>query len=236
MAEVVRDDQLPAGAGTAREVVPIPAASVLLLRDDPLEVLMILRHERSSFVPNAWVFPGGAVDEADAALSDGSIVNTMRVAAARELFEEAGIWLGLPLRDREEKRHRLLEGSIPFRELFAEGPIDIERLVWTARWITPIGVPKRFDTYFFLACVGRDAVATAEQTEAVEVTWISPGRAVERHMSGEFPLVFPTLKNLEAIVGFASSAQLIEARRNAEIATTRPVLIVENGQKKIVLP
>ena len=236
MAEVVRDDQLPAGAGTAREVVPIPAASVLLLRDDPLEVLMILRHERSSFVPNAWVFPGGAVDQADAALSDGSIVNTMRVAAARELFEESGIWLGLPLRDREEKRRRLLEGSIKFSELFAEGPIDIEQLVWTSRWITPIGVPKRFDTYFFLACIGRDAVATAEQTEAVEVTWISPGHAVERHISGEFPLVFPTLKNLQAIVGFARSAQLIEARRNAEIATTRPVLIVENGQKKIVLP
>jgi len=166
----------------------------------------------------------------------GSIVNTMRVAAARELFEESGIWLGLPLRDREEKRRRLLEGSIKFSELFAEGPIDIEQLVWTSRWITPIGVPKRFDTYFFLACIGRDAVATAEQTEAVEVTWIFPGRAVERHISGEFPLVFPTLKNLQAIVGFARSAQLIEARRNAEIATTRPVLIVENGQKKIVLP
>jgi len=236
MAEIVRDDQLPAGAGTAREVVPIPAASVLLLRDDPLEVLMIRRHERSSFVPNAWVFPGGAVDEADAALSDGSIVNTMRVAAARELFEETGIWLGLPLRDCEEKRRRLLNSSIPFRELFAEGPIDIERLVWTARWITPIGVPKRFDTYFFLACVGRDAVASADQTEAVEVTWISPGRAVERHMSGQFPLVFPTLKNLEAIVGFASSGQLIETRRNAEIATTRPILLVENGEKTIVLP
>jgi 8-oxo-dGTP pyrophosphatase MutT (NUDIX family) len=236
MAEIVRDDQLPAGAGTAREVDPVPAASVLLLRDDPLEVLMIRRHERSSFVPNAWVFPGGSVDEADAALGDGSIVNTMRVTAARELFEETGIWLGLPLSDSEGKRLRLLKGSIPFRELFAEGPIDIDRLVWTGRWITPVGVPKRFDTYFFLACVGRDAVASADQTEAVEVTWISPGRAVERHMSGEFPLVFPTLKNLEAIVGFADSGQLLKTRRKAEIVTTRPVLIVENGQKKIVLP
>ena len=236
MAEIVRDDQLPAGGGTAREVVPVPAASVLVLRDDPLEVLMIRRHERSSFVPNAWVFPGGAVDEADAALGDGSIVNTMRVAAARELFEETGIWLGLPLRDSEEKRRRLLKGSIPFRVLFEEGPIDLDRMVWTGRWITPVGVPKRFDTYFFLACVGSDAVASADQTEAVEVTWISPGRAVERHMSGEFPLVFPTLKNLEAIVGFADSGQLLETRRKAEIATTRPLLIVENGQKKIVLP
>ena len=236
MAEIVRDDQLPAGAGMGREVVPIPAASVLLLRDDPLEVLMIRRHERSSFVPNAWVFPGGAVDEADAALGDGSIVNTMRVAAARELFEETGIWLGLPLSACEEKRRRLLKRSIPFRELFAEGPIDLDRLVWTGRWITPVGVPKRFDTYFFLACVGHDAVASADQTEAVEVTWIAPGHAVERHMGGEFPLVFPTLKNLEAIVGFADSGQLLETRRKAEIATTRPLLIVENGQKKIVLP
>ncbi len=79
-------------------------------------------------------------------------------------------------------------------------------------------------------------MATAEQNEAVEVTWISPARAVERHMSGDFPLVFPTLKNLEAIVGFASSADLLEVRRRAEIATTRPILVVEDGQKKILLP
>jgi hypothetical protein len=79
-------------------------------------------------------------------------------------------------------------------------------------------------------------LATAEQNEAVEVTWISPARAVERHMTGNFPLVFPTLKNLQAIVGFASSADLLDVRREAEIATTRPILVVENGQKKILLP
>lgn len=236
MAEVVRDDQLPAGAGTAPEVSAISAASVLLLRDNPFEVLMIHRHEKSRFVPNAWVFPGGAVDDDDHELSDGSVVNTMRVAAARELFEETGIWLGLTLRDAAEKRRKLLARQVRFGDLFAEAPIDFERLVWTARWITPVGVPRRFDTYFFLACVGRDVVATAEQNEAVEVVWISPARAVERHMSGDFPLVFPTLKNLEAIVGFASSADLLEVRRRAEIATTRPILVLENGQKKIILP
>ena len=124
---------------------------------------MIHRHEKSSFVPNAWVFPGGAVDDDDHELSDGSVVNTMRVAAARELFEETGIWLGLTLRDAAEKRRKLLARQVRFGDLFAEAPIDFERLVWTARWITPVGVPRRFDTYFFLACVGRDVVATAEQ-------------------------------------------------------------------------
>ncbi len=195
------------------EVTPIPAASVMLLRDDPLEVLMIQRHERSSFVPGAWVFPGGAVDDEDAAFADGSIVNTMRIAAARELHEEAGIWLG----NRPE---------IDFRNL------DLERLVWTSRWITPVGVPKRFDTYFFLACTSRETTTTLQKSEAVDSIWISPADAVQRAMTDDFPVVFPTLKNLEAIVGFRSSAELLDARRNAEIPTTQPRIV--GG--KIVLP
>jgi 8-oxo-dGTP pyrophosphatase MutT (NUDIX family) len=216
MAEVVRDDQLPRGAGTAAEVEAIPAASVLLLRDDPLEVLMIRRHLTSSFVPDAWVFPGGAVEPGDSEFADGSIVNTMRIAAARELYEETGIWLG--------------SGAVDFRNL------DLERLVWTSRWITPVGVPKRFDTYFFLGSTGRDTTTKLQESEAVDSTWISPAGAVQRHLAGDFPIVFPTLKNLEAIVGFATSAELLDSRRNAEIPTTRPVIVVENGQKKIVLP
>lgn len=203
-------------AEIAAEVQPIPAASVILLRDHPLEVLMIRRHAQSSFVPDAWVFPGGAVDPQDATLSDGSILNTMRVAAARELFEETGIWLG--------------RGKVDFRSL------DLERLVWTSHWITPVGGPKRFDTYFFLACVGRDTLTILQPSEAVDSIWISPADAVQRSMEGKFPLVFPTLKNLEAIVGFRSSSELLEARRKAEITTTRPVIVVEGGKKTIVLP
>jgi hypothetical protein len=97
-------------------------------------------------------------------------------------------------------------------------------------------VPKRFDTYFFLASVGRDTVTTLQASEAVDSIWISPADAVQRHMAGDFPIVFPTLKNLEAIVGFRNSAELMESRRNAEIPTTRPILLIEDGQKKIVLP
>ena len=200
----------------AEVVTPIPAASVLLFREDPLEVLMILRHTKSSFAPDSWVFPGGAVDPEDSAFADGSIVNTMRIAAARELFEETGIWLGT--------------GDVDFRNL------DLERLVWTSRWITPAGVPKRFDTYFFLATTGRDTQTKLQETEAVDSIWISPADAVQRHMDGDFPLVFPTLKNLEAIVGFGTAAELLDARRDAEIPTTQPIIVIEDGKKKIVLP
>ena len=188
----------------AEVVTPIPSASVMLLRDDPFEVLMIRRHAASSFAPDVWAFPGGAVDEAD---TRDSILDTMRVAAARELFEETAI--------RTD---------------------DLEQFVWTSRWITPVGAPKRFDTYFFLACTGRNTQLKLQETEAVDSIWISPADAVQRHMAGTFPLVFPTLKNLEAIVGFKNSGELIASRRNATIEPTQPIIIIENGQKKIVLP
>ena len=52
-----------------REPVPARvAATVLLLRDGPagLEVLMTRRSDKASFAPGAYVFPGGAIDAADA--------------------------------------------------------------------------------------------------------------------------------------------------------------------------
>jgi 8-oxo-dGTP pyrophosphatase MutT (NUDIX family) len=209
----------------AEVLTPIPAASVLLLRDAPLEVLMMRRLETSSFVPDSWVFPGGAVEDDDRALAGGDEVNTMRYAAARELFEESGVWLGLPLRDPEEKRRALLAGERTFRALLAQAPLDLERLVWTSRWITPKGIPKRFDTYFFLATCGRETPATLHESEASEIAWIAPGEAIERHLRREMKIVFPTLKNLEATTGFATAAALMESRRNASIEAVEPVLV-----------
>lgn len=92
---------------------PRAAATVLLLRDADAgpEVLMLRRHARSGFAANAWVFPGGTVDEADCALhpahwtgvdptvltgrfdADPALVLGFHVAAVREAFEEAGLLL-----------------------------------------------------------------------------------------------------------------------------------------------
>jgi 8-oxo-dGTP pyrophosphatase MutT (NUDIX family) len=227
----VSDRQLPSGAGEAPDVAPLPAASVILLRDAPLEVLMIRRHAKSSFVPGAWVFPGGMVDAADRELGDGTELGTMRATAARELYEESGIWLGTPPPDADAKRRALLDGQLTFAALAGSAALELDRLVWTSRWITPAGVPKRFDTYFFLATVGRDVVASPENVEAVEAIWIAPTEAMET-----LEIVFPTLKNLEAIAGFSSAQELLASRRGAEIPTTRPILVVENGRKKIILP
>lgn len=73
---------------------PRPAASVVLLRrggkhaDRALEVLLLKRTEKARFMPNVWVFPGGAVDDAD-----GEDEARFKACAVRELEEEAGIAL-----------------------------------------------------------------------------------------------------------------------------------------------
>lgn len=233
----VRDDQLPAGAGSAADVEPVPAASVLLLRESPVEVLLLRRHEKSSFVPNTWVFPGGVSEPADAqlaaSLGDDSELAVMRVAAMRELFEEIGIWLGTPMGDMAAKRSALLGRETVELPLTLR---DLEKLVWTARWVTPVGVPRRFDTWFFLARADSDAAPSVEENEAVELRWLPPLQALEMHARNELPMVFPTLKNLEAIAQYGSVDELLAARSGATVSTTRPRLVIEGGQKKIVLP
>ena len=212
-------------AGPVLEEVPaLPAASAIVLRDAPLEVLMLRRHAAASFMPNAWVFPGGMTEPEDRALA-ATELDAMRITAVRETFEEAGVWLGGRLPDAEQKRARLHAGDVSLRELLAEAPVRMESLVYTSRWITPVGVPKRFDTWFFLAEVSRDAIASAELRETTAVQWVQPREALARHAAREMQMVFPTLRNLEALLGFEAAHALMESRRGATIEPVLPVLV-----------
>lgn len=94
---------------------PRRAATVVLLREsgEGLEVLMLRRHAAVEFAGDAWVFPGGTVEEADRGLpperwrgidpaalaprfgDPARDVLGLHVAAVRETFEEAGLLLGV---------------------------------------------------------------------------------------------------------------------------------------------
>ena len=210
-------------------VEPLPSASVIVLRDGPLEILMLRRPENSSFVPGAWVFPGGVTEPGDAAiaatLGGGTTLDTMRVAGIRETFEESGIWIGEPLSDEEAARGALLDGTLELATLVGRARPALDRLVWTSRWITPVGIPRRFDTYFFLVSVGRDAIASVDDREAIDSMWISPTDALARHRKREMPMVFPTLRNLEAIASFTNVGELLASRRDAAIEPVLPILV-----------
>lgn len=77
-----------------RPTDPRAAATVLLLRDEPLRVLLVQRPSTGAF-PSVLAFPGGSIDAADGDPDDGSDA-AARVAAVRETLEETGIELPGP--------------------------------------------------------------------------------------------------------------------------------------------
>src|SRR3954464_909276 len=98
-----------------------------------------------------------------------------RAAAGRELAEEAAGGRGAPA-----------------------------ALVKFSRWITPAQVRTRFDTHFFLAQAPEGAEPAVDGSERVEPGWFTPREALAAHARGDILLVFPTIKHLEQLSGFAT--------------------------------
>ena len=229
-------------------VTPRPAATVLLLRDGPagLEVFMVVRHHEIDFASGALVFPGGSVDQADrdprvrarCTGADGLDEETlaMRVAAIREAFEECGVLLArhrgqdavvsaAELRAFEERYRRPLEeDQIGIADMLEAEDLDlaIDALVPFAHWVTPEPMPKRFDTWFFLATAPQDQIAVHDGRESVDSVWIRPEAACAEADSGTRTVIFPTRVNLEKLGRSRTVAQAFEAARSAPVVTVLP--------------
>lgn len=238
----MRENEAIPQRSRAEPVEPAPAASVILLRGEPLEVLLMRRSDASGFVPGAWVFPGGALDHGDRRLAEaiagdpGHIEpDSMRICGIRETLEEAGVWLGAPEVDFLQLRRDLIAGrGDQLRPDHLRGVT--ERLVLTSRWVTPEGMARRYDTWFFLAIPPAGCDACVDGTEGVEIRWMRPGDALAQSSSGELKLVFPTIRNLQALLAHEDPRALLDSRRGAEVPITRPVLVSGEGRPRIVLP
>src|SRR5712675_2778610 len=207
----------------AEAVVPRPASTILLLRagTDEIEVFMMVRHYEIDFNSGALVFPGGSVDKGDQEIiarpelySGGEGLDAdalaFRIAAIRETFEESGILLARPkgsttLVDARrageiEAAHRaaLCEGKTTFLQVLADNGLRLalDELVPYAHWITPEGMPKRFDTWFFLAAAPPEQAGGHDGKESTDSIWVSPREALAGGESGRFKLPFPTTRNL----------------------------------------
>lgn len=138
---------------------------------------------------------------------DGSGDAALRAAAVRELREEAGIALGDPAR------------LMPF-----------------SRWITPAVVRIRYDTWFFLASAPPAVEPTVDGAEVVDARWLSPADALDAARRDEILLVFPTIKHLEQLSGFASAEELLAHARGRPIAPVQPRVVGTGETARIVLP
>jgi 8-oxo-dGTP pyrophosphatase MutT (NUDIX family) len=184
---------------------PRQAATVILLRGgaDALEVLLVQRTPEARFMGGVWVFPGGAVDEGEE--DDGD--RGHRVAAIRELHEEAGVVLR-----------------------------DPGTLVEFSRWITPAEVKTRFDTRFYLAPLPDDQEPKIDGEECVDMGWFTPAGALQAHRENELMLVFPTIKHLEQLASFACAEDLLAHARNLVVEPVLPKVVVEGDSARVLLP
>ncbi|MBX9611747.1 MAG: MBL fold metallo-hydrolase [Burkholderiales bacterium] len=209
-----------------REPAPTrPAATVLLLRDSPggVEVLMTRRSMTASFAPGAYVFPGGGIDAADNAAhacarrraTQSDLHLTQAIAAIRESFEELGVLLAR----RADGSHAgtadiaALDRKAPFAAQCAAHGLTLaaDEVYVLAHWITDRDLPRRFDVPFLVARMPDGQTPVADEAEQFEPVWVRPADALARHAAGGFFIIFPTIRTLERLTGFATVDAVLAA-------------------------
>jgi len=113
---------------------------------------------------------------------------------------------------------------------------DPAGLVKFSRWITPAEVVVRFDTHFFLAPLPDGQEATIDGDEIVDEGWFTPAGALAAHRDGEIALVFPTIKHLEQLAGFASAEALLSFARGREVGPVQPRIVAQGETARLLLP
>ena len=226
---------------------------------------MVRRPVHSDFAPDVFVFPGGKVEAADrdpdlrpyVTIGDknrecyeGENCFPLKVAAVRELFEEAGVLLARGVNGRlvelagqeearfGEYRQGLLAGDLTMLDLARAEVVRFaaDLLHIFAHWITPVDFPRRYDTRFFVADLPSGQQPLHDGQETTDSIWISPHEALQRYRQGEFPLVFATEKNLERMSRYTSAHEMIAATSPADREPIMPRMIREGSDTRFLIP
>jgi 8-oxo-dGTP pyrophosphatase MutT (NUDIX family) len=210
---------------------PRSAASVILVRAcaprDPgpggagagYEVFLLRRHRKASFMSSTFVFPGGAADPGE---------DDLRITAARELFEEAGVLLarGMPDAPGTLARWRasLLANETTLPALLADAglAIDTAALRYFAHWITPSVEPKRFSAQFFVAELPAGQTPSFDNRETVDEIWVTPAEALAR--AGELRLPPPQVHTFAAMRDAGDDLASLHRAADARGAAPHPIM------------
>ena len=230
----------------------------------------------------AHVFPGGRVDAGDRDVADATWCDGMdaasaqlgdlpvadalafRVAALRELFEEAGVLLA---RSAVPLKTDPTSGSVapnPFVSLAGEDVharftqyradvhsgtrsmrdvmelehvrLALDAVVSFAHWVTPPIDVRQFDTRFFLTRVPPDQVPVHDDSETTHSTWVTPADALMRAVRDEIVLPPPTWTTLRELESFRTVDDALAWARQRRIVRRMPQLVERDGLRMLVLP
>ncbi|MEZ5818227.1 MAG: NUDIX hydrolase [Hyphomicrobiaceae bacterium] len=224
-----------------------PSATIMLVRDgmEGIEIFMVVRDRPMDGAMGAVVFPGGKIDEEDRHPESWGHLSAPQshpdlpywLAGMRETFEEAGVVIARPKgatsgdiapeRAREmvaKHRDNLLDRKVTFAEIIKSEGLDpaLDHMVHFAHWQTPLGLPKRFDTHFFLVSAPDGQEPIHDGREMVDCFWISPAKIVAEAASGKRTLVPATRMNLELLAESRTVAEAMERARGRKVMMVRP--------------
>lgn len=262
-------------AGGRTPVPPRVAATVVLLRptatggsggaEDGFEVYVIRRAASMAF-GGVYAFPGGGVDLTDSQVHldwsgpppqqwarrlgvPADQAQAVVCAAAREVFEEAGVLLAGPQPDTvvgdvsaddwESARRALVAREIGFADLLRERKLFLraDLLAPWARWITPEFEPRRFDTYFFVAMLPDRQRTRDVSGEADHTMWVRPTEVLARAAAGEIAMLPPTAVTVREVAANADPRTVLAAAAHRDAAT--PVMprleVYPDGSVRFVL-
>ena len=160
---------------------PRPSATICLLREGAagLEVMMGKRTATAKFMADAWVFPGGRIDDRDRARAASLVAGNNDpdqlpwiLGALRETVEETGIWLTAP------PRSEALGDRDVYEVLDAAGERFVADVHFFANWVTPADLPIRYDARFFATIVAADLDPIPDMVEIDQVEWVRPADAI----------------------------------------------------------
>ncbi|MDT4918933.1 MAG: hypothetical protein QOH89_3633 [Pseudonocardiales bacterium] len=241
----------------APEDVPVrDAATVVLLRDgaDGIEAWLLTRVTQMVFAAGMTVFPGGRVDDDDAALpitgagpellaarsgSDDTTARALIGAAVRETFEETGVLLTVPSADLSGARADVELGRVAFGDLLRANrlAVDGDAVRAWSRWVTPVGEVRRYDTRFFVAALPDSAEAQDVTNESSEASWVPVSAALEQAQRGERKALPPTLMTLASLLPFSTVAEVLAAAESRTLEAVRPEIKVDDdGSISVELP
>lgn len=160
------------------------------------------------------------------------------LAALREAFEETGILVaidegGQPVPSAAgdaavaKLQNALLAESVTFGGVLheARARLDGAAIEYIAHWVTPIIEARRYDTRFFAAEVPPGTGFRLSPSEMTDGVWITPEGALERQRDGSMPMVFPTIKTLQALAACHSPSDALQSFRATKIQEILPKLV-----------
>ncbi len=186
-------------------------------------------------------------------VADEQAALAMLVAAVRETFEEAGILLAV-----REDGSSLVEAPLPpqetadvrasmaardrahdWRPWLAEESLvlDLDALAMWSWWVTPEGLPRRYDTRFLVAAMPDGQDARHDGVELTDTRWLRPQDALAL-TDAQARVMFPTRRTLEqlSVHRDPGSAWAAATRGDVDLRRIQPRMRTVDGKPMIEHP